>query len=62
MKSAESLPSYPKLEENIETDVVVVGGGISGITTGYLLAKAGLLVLLEASTLFSGQPVIQLLK
>ncbi|KQN99904.1 FAD-dependent oxidoreductase [Paenibacillus sp. Leaf72] len=55
MKSAESLPSYPKLEENIETDVVVVGGGISGITTGYLLAKAGLrVVLLEASTLFSG--------
>jgi glycine/D-amino acid oxidase-like deaminating enzyme/nitrite reductase/ring-hydroxylating ferredoxin subunit len=29
------------LNESIETDVCIVGGGISGLTVGYLLAKAG---------------------
>lgn len=32
---------YPKLKENIETDTVVVGGGIVGLSTAYLLAEAG---------------------
>jgi ribulose 1,5-bisphosphate synthetase/thiazole synthase len=32
-------PSFPKLEADLETDVVIVGGGITGITTAYLLAK-----------------------
>jgi len=43
------------LKENIETDVAIVGGGITGITTGYLLAKEGYKVtLLEADRVFQG--------
>lgn len=32
---------FEKLNKNDKTDVVVVGGGISGLTTAYLLAKNG---------------------
>lgn len=32
---------YPQLAEDTDADVCVVGGGISGLTTAYLLAKAG---------------------
>src|SRR5436190_10026840 len=31
----------PKLEQNISTDVCIVGAGIAGMTTAYLLARAG---------------------
>lgn len=49
------LPSFPKLEEDVSVDVVVVGGGISGITTAYLLATQGVRVaLLEADRLLNG--------
>lgn len=33
--------AYPRVEADERADVVVVGGGIVGITTAYLLAKAG---------------------
>jgi glycine/D-amino acid oxidase-like deaminating enzyme len=33
--------SYPKLNSDIEVDVAIVGGGISGLSAGYLLKKAG---------------------
>jgi glycine/D-amino acid oxidase-like deaminating enzyme/nitrite reductase/ring-hydroxylating ferredoxin subunit len=33
--------SYPPLRDTIEVDVAVVGGGITGLTTAYLLAKEG---------------------
>ncbi|MCC7127034.1 MAG: FAD-dependent oxidoreductase [Acidobacteria bacterium] len=39
--SATTAPRYPKLDADAETDVVIVGGGITGLTAGYLLAKAG---------------------
>jgi glycine/D-amino acid oxidase-like deaminating enzyme/nitrite reductase/ring-hydroxylating ferredoxin subunit len=46
------LPRFPKLERNEAVDVVVVGGGISGLTTAYLLTLEGHRVaLLERETL-----------
>ena len=36
-----SLPKFPKLDRDAKADVVVVGGGITGLTTAYLLANAG---------------------
>jgi len=36
-----SPKKYPELKKNVETDVVIVGAGITGILTAYLLAKAG---------------------
>jgi glycine/D-amino acid oxidase-like deaminating enzyme len=36
--------SYPKLNKNIEVDVVVIGAGITGIFSAYIMACAGLKV------------------
>src|SRR5690242_15050054 len=41
-----TLPQFAPLAEDATTDVVVVGGGITGLTSAYLLAKAGKRVLL----------------
>lgn len=38
--------SYPSLNKEIVADVAIVGGGITGITAAYLLAKAGRIVVL----------------
>ena len=35
---------YPKLETSIKTDVVVIGGGISGAITAHFLINAGIVV------------------
>ncbi len=32
---------FEKLQQNIETDILIVGGGIAGLTTAYCLLKAG---------------------
>jgi glycine/D-amino acid oxidase-like deaminating enzyme/nitrite reductase/ring-hydroxylating ferredoxin subunit len=34
------MPSYPALHENIHADVCIVGAGIAGLTTAYLLTQA----------------------
>lgn len=48
-------PAFPVLKADIETDVVIVGGGITGLSTGYLLKKSGLkVVVLEKHNLASG--------
>jgi glycine/D-amino acid oxidase-like deaminating enzyme/nitrite reductase/ring-hydroxylating ferredoxin subunit len=49
------LPEFDPLRENTNADAVIVGGGITGITAAYLLAKEGLkVVLLEADKLLNG--------
>ncbi|MFC7319481.1 FAD-dependent oxidoreductase [Halobacillus campisalis] len=49
------LPSFEPLSQSIRTDVVVVGAGITGITTAYLLAKEGKNVtLIESSSILNG--------
>src|SRR4026209_438759 len=40
------IQKFPKLEKNLSVDVVVVGAGVTGITTAYLLKIAGLTVAL----------------
>ena len=36
-----TFPQFARLAEDVVADVVVVGGGVTGITAAYLLAKAG---------------------
>ncbi|MBU9719951.1 MULTISPECIES: FAD-dependent oxidoreductase [Bacillaceae] len=48
-------PGFPKLDKNEKAEVVIVGGGITGITTGYLLAKEGVdVTILEGDRIFNG--------
>ncbi|MBM6616857.1 FAD-dependent oxidoreductase [Bacillus suaedaesalsae] len=49
------LPSFQSLREDTTADVVIVGGGITGLTTAYRLSKEGVkVVLLEAGKLLNG--------
>lgn len=50
------LPQFPALTENLKTEICVVGGGISGISIAFQLAKRGhKVVLLEGTRIASGQ-------
>jgi len=47
---------FEKLKQNIETDILIVGGGISGLTTAYCLLKAGRkVILVEDGYIGSGE-------
>lgn len=47
--------NYPSLKEDIKVDVAIVGGGIVGITAGYLLSMQGVkTAVLEASKILQG--------
>ncbi len=37
----EAPPEFPKLDSRVEVDVAIVGAGITGLTTAYLLKQAG---------------------
>jgi glycine/D-amino acid oxidase-like deaminating enzyme/nitrite reductase/ring-hydroxylating ferredoxin subunit len=46
---------YPVLEKSLDTEVLIIGGGITGITCAYTLAKKGLKpVVIEAETICCG--------
>src|SRR5690625_329695 len=49
------LPSFPPLDQSLKTDVGIVGGGITGITAAYLLAKQNVkVVLIDAGPILNG--------
>ena len=51
-----SMPAFPKLASSARADVCVIGGGIAGLTTAYLLSREGKsVVLLEAGELAFGE-------
>ena len=50
-----SLPQFPTLFEDISTDVLIIGGGITGILCAYMLSQKGIdYVLVEAEKICSG--------
>mgnify|MGYP003290935972 CR=1 FL=1 len=49
------LPSFPKLNGDISTDVLIIGGGIAGILTAYFLKQSGVdCILVEKHHICSG--------
>ncbi len=47
---------FEKLQQNIEADILIVGGGIAGLTTAYCLLKAGRkIILVEDGFIGSGE-------
>jgi glycine/D-amino acid oxidase-like deaminating enzyme/nitrite reductase/ring-hydroxylating ferredoxin subunit len=52
----DSIPKFSKLDRDLETDVCIVGAGISGISTAYELVTRGLnVVLIEGREVLSGE-------
>nr|MBC7612184.1 FAD-dependent oxidoreductase [Pseudopedobacter sp.] len=55
-ESAKNPIAFEKLSNDIETDILVVGGGIAGLTSAYCLAKEGRkVVLVEDGFIGSGE-------
>ena len=49
------LPRFDTLDQNLKTDVLIIGGGIAGLLCAYSLKQAGVdYVLLEAKQICSG--------
>lgn len=50
-----TLPSYESLNKKIKTDVLIIGGGITGILTAYCLQQSDVnYILVEADTILNG--------
>ncbi|NJO01386.1 MAG: FAD-binding oxidoreductase [Bacteroidia bacterium] len=48
-------PAFPTLDRDLSTEVLIIGGGLTGVTLAYLLREAGLeSTLIEARTLGAG--------
>ena len=46
---------YPEIQQDLQVDTAIVGGGIVGITTAYLLKKQGMKVaIIEADRILQG--------
>lgn len=55
-EASEDLLNKAALDASIETDVCIIGGGISGLTTAYLLAKAGRkVIVIDDGTIGGGE-------
>ncbi len=49
------LPHFPKLDGNTKTQILIIGGGIAGLLTAYLLHERGIpYLLVEKNTICSG--------
>jgi glycine/D-amino acid oxidase-like deaminating enzyme len=49
-------PTFPSLTQNERADVCIVGAGMAGLTTAYLLTKAGkTVIVLDDGPIFSGE-------
>lgn len=47
--------NYPEISENMDTDVLIIGGGITGIATAYMLSNSGLnICLVDADRMAMG--------
>jgi glycine/D-amino acid oxidase-like deaminating enzyme/nitrite reductase/ring-hydroxylating ferredoxin subunit len=54
--TGETATQLPVLDNNVQADVCIVGGGISGLTTAYLLAREGRsVIVLDDGPLGSGE-------
>ncbi len=49
------MPSFPALSGDTQTDLLIVGGGMAGILTAYMLGKSGTdYLLIEADEICRG--------
>src|SRR3954470_1885366 len=54
-RATASTPGFAMLQDDLQCDVLVIGGGITGVTTALLLAEQGRkVVLLESGEIGSG--------
>ena len=52
-KKAENKTNFPKIKENIKTSVCIIGGGLTGLSTGYYLSKNEDIVIIEKDKICS---------
>ena len=55
LETSPKLPRFPALDQDKETEVLIIGGGMAGVLCAYFLHQAGVdYLLLEAETVGSG--------